>query len=309
MGHVKTIRAAASLCSALTLVGCASALTWSPKPQPERTRVEATEALAAPRALKSDEYLVVRGDTLYSIAFRNQVDFRELAQWNGIGENFLIHPGQVLRLTPPEVIEPVAPENGETAVAALSAPPPVRQPQALPPGLVGSGVSQQPSATLPPPTAPPSAPAPSSEVAVSAPSGPAVSGPAAAKPPVLSPLGWTWPTEGAIERGYNPAQGSKGLFFTGTLGQPVIAAAAGKVVYSGNALRGYGELVIIKHDEVHLSAYGHNRNRLVKEGDMVKVGQPIAEMGEGPERKPLLHFEIRERGKPVNPAKFLPVAR
>jgi len=305
MGHVITLRAALMSGGALILAGCASALTWEPTPQPERTRVEASEALAAPRTLKSDEYLVVRGDTMYSIAFRNQVDIRELAEWNGIGNNFLIHPGQVLRLTPPQIIEPVAPENGDTAIAALPAPPPVGQPQALPSGPVGSAVAL-PSVTLPPPAVsmPPSAPAPATEVAVSVPSVPA-----AAKPPVLSPLGWTWPTAGAIERGYNPAQGSKGLFFTGTVGQPILAAAPGRVVYSGNALRGYGELVIIKHDEIHLSAYGHNRNRLVKEGDQVKVGQPIAEMGEGPERKPLLHFEIRERGQPVNPNKFLPVTR
>lgn len=308
MGHVRTLRAALLSCSALALVGCASALTWEPAPRPERTRVEATESLAAPRSLQADEYLVVRGDTVYSIAFRNQVDHRELAEWNGIGKNFLIHPGQVLRLSRPEHIDPVAPENGDTAVAALPAPPRVRTPQALPSGPVGSAVAL-PSVTLPAPSAPAplppvATPAPATEVALSAPVQPA-----SVKPPVLSPLGWTWPTEGAIERGYNPAQGSKGLFFTGTVGQPVLAAAPGRVVYSGNALRGYGELVIIKHDEIHLSAYGHNRNRLVKEGDEVKVGQPIAEMGEGPERKPLLHFEIRERGQPVNPSKFLPVTR
>lgn len=306
MGHVRKLRGILVSGTAMTLVGCASALTWEPAPQPERTRVEASEALAAPRSLRSDEYLVVRGDTMYSIAFRNQVDHRELAEWNGVASNFLIYPGQVLRLTPPDVVAPVAPENGDTAIAALPAPPPLNRPQALPSGPVGSGLNQPPvplpAPVVPPPTA---VPAPATQVAASPPTAPV----AVARRPVLSPQGWTWPTEGAIERGYNPAQGSKGLFFTGTVGQPVLAAAPGRVVYSGNALRGYGELVIIKHDEVHLSAYGHNRSRLVKEGDNVTVGQPIAEMGEGPERRPLLHFEIRERGQPVNPAKFLPTSR
>lgn len=284
------------------LASCASALTWDPRPQPERTRVEATEPLAPERPLTESEYLVQPGDTMYSIAFRKQVDFRELAQWNGVGDSFLIRPGQVLRLSPPGAVTLKAPVSGEpAAVAALTPPPSTRsEPVPLPAGLIGSAVGAAaplPSATLPPVAV--VTPPPVAAIAT-APSG---------KPPVLSPLGWTWPTDGAIERGYNPAQGSKGLFFTGTMGQAVLAAAPGKVVYSGNALRGYGELVIIKHDEVHLSAYGHNRNRLVKEGDTVKVGQPIAEMGEGPERRPLLHFEIRERGQPVNPAKFLPTTR
>lgn len=305
MADVRMNLAWALLIGVPVLGGCASALTWEPKPQPERTRVEATEPLAPERRLAETEYLVQPGDTMYSIAFRKQVDFRELAEWNGVDGSFLIHPGQVLRLTPPDDAAPEAPVNGETA-RALPTPPPSSsdRPVPLAVGPVGSAVgaaplpsgAPAPAATPPPVAAAPPAAAPA---AVHTPD----------KPPVLSELGWTWPTKGAIERGYNPAQGSKGLFFTGSIGQPVIAAAPGKVVYSGNALRGYGELVIIKHDEVHLSAYGHNSKRLVKEGDTVKVGQPIAEMGEGPERRPMLHFEIRERGQPVNPAKFLPTSR
>lgn len=110
-------------------------------------------------------------------------------------------------------------------------------------------------------------------------------------------------------RGFSPNKGWKGWDFSGKVGQTVVAAAPGKVVYSGSALKGYGELIIIKHDDVRLSAYGYNRKRLVAEGDMVKGGQPIAELGLGPENRPTLHFEIRERGKPVNPSVYLPAIR
>jgi lipoprotein NlpD len=105
---------------------------------------------------------------------------------------------------------------------------------------------------------------------------------------------------------YNMAAGSKGIDISGELGQPVQAVADGKVVYSGSALKGYGELIIVKHDDTYLSAYGHNRRRLAKEGDTVRAGQTIAELGVGPEQKPLLHFEIRENGKPVDPLGYLP---
>lgn len=117
---------------------------------------------------------------------------------------------------------------------------------------------------------------------------------------------WRWPLNGSVSRNYAPAAGNKGLDFTGVLGMPVLAAAPGKVVYSGNALKGYGELIIIKHDDTYLSAYAYNRRRLVKEGDVVTGGQPIAELGLGPQNKPLLHFEIRANGKPVNPLDYLP---
>src|SRR3546814_15550630 len=108
-----------------------------------------------------------------------------------------------------------------------------------------------------------------------------------------------------VMRGFGQ-QGSKGVDFGGVVGQPVFAAAPGRVVYSGNALKGYGELIIIKHDEVYLSAYGYNSKRYVKEGDIVTAGQPIAEMGLGPANKPTLHFEIRQQGETISPASKLP---
>lgn len=255
--------------------GCAGLLSWE-APPPERKVYNGPEAPVKPeRAVGADDYVVHRGDTVYSIAFRHNLDFRELARWNGIGAGYLIRPGQVLRLKTPPPPPRARHQAGDVET------------EAAPETDVAIGKPQPVTAETPPPPAPPAEPVDTA----------AVTG---------EGFQWAWPTHGVVNRGYEPAQGSKGLDFTGTLGQPVFAAAPGRVVYSGNALKGYGELIIIKHDEVHLSAYGYNRARHVKEGDVVTSGQPIGEMGLGPENKPLLHFEIRDRGKPVNPVGFLP---
>lgn len=270
------------LCLLLVLAGC---LSWAPPA--ERVVIESAERPSEERlpAVAADEYRVRPGDTVYSIAFRHALDVRDLARWNDIRGDYLIHPGQVLRLSPPSEQGPVAPENGDVATAPIPLPPPRLPPTALPPvGLPAPGTPSLPSPT----------PTPAPVVA------------AEAGKATVSAQGWQWPTVGVVERSFSPAQGSKGLVLGGREGQPVVAAAPGRVVYSGNALKGYGELIIIKHNEVHLTAYGFNRARLVKEGDTVARGQPIAEMGQGPERKPMLHFEIRERGQPVNPMRFLP---
>ena len=118
---------------------------------------------------------------------------------------------------------------------------------------------------------------------------------------------WSWPTRGHINVvfGAKPGTGT-GVLINGREGQPIVAAAAGRVVYAGDGLIGYGQLIIVKHNETYLSAYGYNATLVVKEGDSVKKGQKIATMGEGPERKSRLHFEIRRNGEPVNPARYLP---
>ena len=118
---------------------------------------------------------------------------------------------------------------------------------------------------------------------------------------------WSWPTAGKInvEFGAKPGTGT-GVLINGKAGQPIVAAASGRVVYAGSGLIGYGQLIILKHNETYLSAYGYTASLLVKEGQEVKKGQKIATMGEGPERKPRLHFEIRRNGKPVNPQQYLP---
>lgn len=206
------------------------------------------------KAPPEGHYVIKSGDTLYSIAFRHQLDFRELAVWNDIGPDYLIRPGEVLRLTPPPV-------SGSGS---------------------SSSIQTRPIEQRTPETAPADKPF---------------------QPPAS--YTWQWPTAGVVVKTFGA--GRKGLDIAGDLGQPVRAAAAGKVVYSGSALKGYGELIIIKHDDLYLSAYGYNRRRLVNEGALVAGGQPIAELGLGPEQKPILHFEVREKGKPVNPEKLLPV--
>lgn len=344
--------------AALVASGCQNLLSWGEPPQREAANQAVTRPLPPERQVGPQEYLVRQGDTMYSIAFRNSLDYRELAKWNGIGTDFLIRPGQVLRLAPPPrpaLIEgdivshpddttpassarptalpaesfgvppppppPVVASRGRGAVAPPSSAPrpkPIPLPTesfGVPPPPLGMGDSAPaPSSVGLPPSTPPSATvamAPSPPPAPVAPAPPAPPPPPALPPPPITsesggPYRWQWPTNGVVVRGYNPAAGSKGLDFSGSVGQSVVAAAPGKVVYSGSALKGYGELIIIKHDDLRLSAYGYNRTRLVNEGDMVRGGQPIAELGLGPESRPILHFEIRERGQPVDPVPYLP---
>ena len=210
-------------------------------------------------------YTVKAGDSLHQIAFKHQLDHRDLAWWNGIGRNDRIYPGQILRLDPPL--------PGE-----------LRTPQ------VPQQVSSTPSRA---PIKPRATKAPQRE-------------PRPARKPEAGPKRWRWPAQGSILAKFNPAKGRKGLDIGGKPGDPISAAADGKVVYAGNALKGYGQLVIIKHGEDYLTAYGHNDKLLVAEGDVVKAGKTIATMGLGPQSKPLLHFEIRRMGKPVNPEPLLP---
>ncbi|TJY60911.1 LysM peptidoglycan-binding domain-containing protein [Sinimarinibacterium sp. CAU 1509] len=243
------------LASVVLLGGCAGWSSWEDG--------RGSRGNEPQRPLTAGQYRVVRGDTMYSIAFRNGLDYRELARWNGIGSDYLIMPGQILTLRPPG--------DGRTAVAAVPA---VSRPATV--ATLPSGVTTAPVTTQRPATALPS-----------------------------GPISWIWPTQGQVVRGFGD-QGSKGLDFTGNEGQPVFAAAPGRVVYSGNALKGYGELIIIKHDDEYLSAYGYNQSRHVNEGDLVTAGQPIGRMGRGPENKPLLHFEIRRGGRPIDPRESLP---
>ena len=241
----------------LALGGCTALYQWPEEPR-------AKPAQPAPVAGEG-QYAVRSGDTVYSIAFRNQLDYRDLAAWNDIGPDYVIHVGQILN---------------------LRAPAGYRNPEAAAPGI-RTYPANRPPATAPPAVVPTPAPA----VATATPA---------------KPYKWRWPTTGAVVK---PFGEGKGVDIEGHLGQPVLAAAPGKVVYSGSALRGYGELVIIKHDDIYLSAYGYNRRRLVSEGTMVAAGQPIAELGYGPDQKPVLHFEVREKGRPVDPMGFLPKQR
>lgn len=226
----------------------------------------------------SGAYVVRRGDTLYGIAFRHGLDYRDVARWNGIRSPYTIYPGQTLRLR----------SGSRVAAVPASRPPPTAQP--LPPRA-------QPL----PPYRGPSRPSPRQSLPAGAP--PVAPAPAVASGPVV----WIWPTDGRIVGSYVPGDPTRqGLDIAGKPGQPVRTAADGVVVYSGAGLVGYGELIIVKHNDEWLSAYGHNRRRLVAEGQAVKSGQQIAELGRSGAGRDMLHFEIRHSGKPVDPLPLLP---
>ena len=263
----------------------------------------------APAVTDAEGYRVQAGDTLYSIAFRHGVDYRELAAWNRIGPPYTIYVGQALR-----TVAPTGVASAPRADAMAARPPPARPPlvaarpvapKPTPFAPVGSGVATVPAAAAPPPAAPPSIPAP----ALPPPAAPATTAPAPAAGPsaVVGNVAWRWPADGQLVSTFaagNPTR--QGIDISGRAGDPVRAAADGSIVYSGNGLIGYGELIIIKHNASFLSAYGHNRKRLVKEGDRVKAGQVIAEMGSSGANRDSLHFEVRRNGKPANPLDFLP---
>lgn len=253
------MRRALALAAALVLAGCAEfhyaerSITASGPSQPASTS-------------NSTSYRVRRGDTLYSIAWRNGLDYRRLARWNDIAHPYTIYPGQRLTLRP-------SPGAGSSSRGAPDpAPAPERR-------------------------ADPPTPAPSTDHAE--PSGDG--GTAAASP------SWRWPVDGPVLRGFEAdGAGKRGISIGGREGQPVRAAARGRVVYSGDGLRGYGNLVIVKHSERYLTAYGYNQELLVREGERVSGGQRIARMGLGPGRRALLHFELRRDGEPLDPRRFLP---
>jgi len=192
-------------------------------------------------------YTVKRGDTLYAIAYRHGLDYRDVARWNGIGRDYTIHPGQVLRLS----------AGNRTAAT-----------------------SSRPAGQAPKPPV------------------------ARAAPPIAIP--WRWPVDGGLAKLTQRPNGGHGLTITGRVGQEIRAASGGRVVYLGTGLLGYGQLLIIKHSDAYLSAYGHTQSVSVKEGDAVAIGQRIATMGTDPQGTPMLYFEIRSNGTPGNPLLLLP---
>ncbi|MDU9402508.1 peptidoglycan DD-metalloendopeptidase family protein [Pseudomonas sp. zfem004] len=237
---------------------------------------------AAPKrpAVTSGQYVVKPGDTLFSIAFRYGWDYKELAARNNIPPPYTIRPGQPIRFS--------SGAGGSTTVVTSG-----------PSSSSKTTVTRRPVGTPPPPAnngkSATSASSSSSQTVAQVPAAERAVG------------GWTWPANGVLI-GKFASNGSlnKGVDIAGDLGQPVFAAADGAVVYAGSGLRGYGELIIIKHSDTYVSAYGHNRRLLVREGQQVKAGQTIAEMGSTGTDRVKLHFEIRRQGKPVDPLQFLP---
>ncbi|WP_323154248.1 peptidoglycan DD-metalloendopeptidase family protein [Pseudomonas alvandae] len=270
MGITSFKRLVTGLFLSTLLVGCSST------PSGNVRVVDRNNATPERPTVTTGQYVVRRGDTLFSIAFRYGWDYKALAARNNIPAPYTIHPGQTIRFdgrsgsTPTAVVT----QSGSTP-SSSSKTTVIRRPATTGTATVPSVANKPAPAPMPP------------------------AGPA--------PTGWGWPSNGVLIGKFS-SNGSlnKGIDIAGDLGQPVFAASDGTVVYAGSGLRGYGELVIIKHSDTYVSAYGHNRRLLVREGQQVKVGQTIAEMGSTGTDRVKLHFEIRRQGKPVDPLQFLP---
>lgn len=247
---------------------------------------------AAPtrQPVTTGQYVVKRGDTLFSIAFRYGWDWKALAARNNVPEPYTIHVGQTIRFDGRS-------SSSSTAVAAA--------PVVVPQTTTGSSSSASGSIKTTVITRPVGATSSGNGAPSTTPINTPVNTPVVAG--ARSASGWAWPASGVLISKFS-SNGSlnKGIDIAGDLGQPVLAASDGSVVYAGSGLRGYGELVIIKHSDTYVSAYGHNRRLLVREGQQVKAGQAIAEMGSTGTDRVKLHFEIRRQGKPVDPLEFLP---
>ena len=275
-----------ALLSAMVLSGCANKNRPAPVEDrsPNAARAPAKMVASADNAGKPGFYSVKSGDTLIRIGMDNGQSWRDIARWNNIENPNLIETGQVLRVTPPEetgvVVRPVSSTNVVTSPA--------------PANTASATAPASNTATVRPPASaanPPNASTPTNNLANSDSAEDTVS--------------FQWPTRGNVLAGFDEVK-NKGIDIAGKAGDPVLAAADGKVVYAGSGLRGYGNLVILKHNNTYLTAYAHNQSLLVKEDQAIKRGQKIAEMGNSDADQVKLHFEIRRQGKPVDPAKYLP---
>lgn len=244
---------------------------WEPKSVPPPATAKANPG---PKTINRPAvHIVRRGETLYAIAWRYALDYRQVAKWNGLAPPYRIHPGRRLRMV----------VGGGTLPDTSPGPRVVTAPREVP------KVTPRPSPTNPEDSQR-DAPTPSSTVP---------------QWPDTDVARWQWPTQGKVVGSFAQS-GGNGINISGRASQTVYAAAAGRVVYSGSGLIGYGELIILKHNKQFLSAYAHNNKRLVKEGDVVAGGDPIARMGRTGIDRVMLHFEIRRDGKPVDPRAYLP---
>jgi lipoprotein NlpD len=287
----------------LLLGGCTSSLRKAPvveRPvQAAKSAAGASRQAEPQRQDAKGTYTVRKGDTLIQIALEHGLHYRDLAEWNNLGDPDDIKVDQVLRLTEP-------PRSSRVATTS---------PIAMPPSETRSVVADTPRKTEPKVEKKPyteqnmaDARGEPARPAVAAPAAPPSGGVAAGSTVTATDdekLSWMWPSDGRIVATFDEGR-NKGIDIAGTEGQKVLAAGAGKVMYAGSGIRGYGNLVIVKHTNSLLSAYAHNRAIVVKEGQNVAKGQVIAEMGSSDTDTVKLHFEIRQQGKPVDPSKFLP---
>ncbi len=280
----------------------------SPAPKPA--------AAALPPAASAGTYMVKRGDTLYGIALDHGHDYRDIATWNNLANPNQIQIGQVLRVIPPAatvaesgvVVRPITQPGVQpgtppaTAAAPRTEPSGAKKPysdETLAQMQRESGRGAPPVAVTRPAEAPAAKPA----------EAPAPKPVEPARPAESEEVAWAWPSAGRIIGQFTENGANKGIDLAAKVGDPVLAAGPGRVVYSGQGLRGYGRLIIVKHNNTFLSAYAHNSTLLVKEGQNVTRGQKIAEAGSTDSDVPKLHFEIRRQGKPVDPLKYLPEQR
>ncbi|SIO31294.1 peptidoglycan DD-metalloendopeptidase family protein [Nitrosomonas cryotolerans] len=320
------------------LVSCGS--TSRPAPIVDRALIDSSQPLGKATgtdATKAQFYTVRKGDTFYSIALNHGIDYKELAEWNGIADPSTIRPGQQINLSVPATSKQAQPslfaltqqttpsiidvpghapdfisENNsvgnklKTEPKGLKLPYSERAVAQLEHPIKVLPMSSSTASSVPPKikTDPATNNVAKTEIALSRPPSPVL--PKKESDTKLSGanVDWMWPTSGELLASFS--ENSKGIKISGKSGQSILASAAGKVVYSGSGLRGYGKLIIIKHNSTFLSAYAHNREILVKEGDAVAKGQKIAEMGNTDTDGVKLHFEIRMNGSPVDPLKFLP---
>jgi lipoprotein NlpD len=271
----------AMLALMMVLVGCGSkSLNRAPvedrgTPSKQGVGMDArTQAVKQPpgfeNAGKPGYYTVKPGDTLIRISLDTGQGRKDITRWNSLDNPDKIEVGQVLRVIPPV--------GGDVTPVAVAKP------------VTSSTATVTPVSTAP-------APAKSASAAPAVATASTVVGD--------DDLGWIWPGKGSVIAGFDEVK-NKGLDIGGASGDPVLAAAEGRVVYAGAGLRGYGNLVILKHNNTYLTAYAHNKNLLVKEDQTVKKGQKIAEMGDSDADRVKLHFEVRKQGKPVDPSKYLP---
>ena len=306
------------LACAIVLGGCAaqkpapvddrrtSAARPAPKPAPQ-----VAEVVPAGPPL----HVVKRGETLYSIALEHGLDYRDVARWNGLDDPAKLRVGQELRLASPESIAAAqAPTSAQVGGARVQGPIEAR-PLGSAPGPGGPAAGPIPEGVR---TAPQALRLPYSEQNLAAlsrgetrteakPEAPKPTAAPVAAAPERDPeaIEFSWPAKGKVLAGFSEPN-NKGLDIGGKPGDPVLAAAPGRVMYTGTGIRGYGKLIVIKHDNNFNSVYAHNREILVKEGQNVTRGQRIAELGDSDADAPKLHFEIRKSGKPVDPMRYLP---
>ncbi|HIE90236.1 MAG TPA: LysM peptidoglycan-binding domain-containing protein [Methylophilaceae bacterium] len=280
---------------------------------------------------RPNSYSVKKGDTLYGIGLEHGYDYREIAAANNIDAPYSIRVGQKLNfssLNTKESIDDVKPstygnedgiivysvETEEVAQVNSETEPPSKtvsatEPAAIP-VLIGPKAIREPYSLEALNRTAPAAPTkvaatPTTKKVGEKETKPVKTAPIEAKPAVVEGVTWSWPTQGRVSSRFNAAS-NKGINIAGKKGQPIISASAGRVIYAGADLRGYGKLVIIKHSKTLLSVYAHNSKINIKEGQIIKAGQKIAEMGDTGTDKVKLHFEIRQKGKSVDPERFLP---